>query len=158
MNQATTKVIEAIANDILTLAHLILETDKVSVNKKVNKNTLKDSALNENVATSVSEFGGGSEYVIKAIFSNYINFLEWDRPEKHGDKPPIDALRDWALDRGIPTDNATLWAISTAIWRDGHEGRPIIAVLEKEIVESFDKEFYKELFDAIIDELIKFFN
>lgn len=157
MNIATEKAIEAIASDILTLAHLILETDSVSVNEKVNKNTLRDSALNENVATSVSKFGGG-DYLIKAIFNNYINYIEWDRPKKYGDQPPIDALREWAESRNIPTDNSTLWAISTAIWRDGHVGRPIIAVLEKEIEESFDKEFYNELFDALIDELIKYFN
>lgn len=157
MSDTITKTVEAIANDILILAHLILETDNVSVNKKVNKNTLKDSALNDNVATSVSSFGNEG-FVIKAIFNNYINFIEWDRPEKHGDKPPIDALRDWALDRGIPTDNPTLWAISTAIWRDGHIGRPIIATLEKEIEESFEKEFFEKLFNSIIDELIKYFN
>lgn len=157
MSDTITKTVEAIANDILILAHLILETDNVSVNEKVNKNTLKESALNENVATSVSTFGA-NEFVIKAIFNNYINYIEWDRPKKYGDKPPIDALRDWALDRGVPDDNETLWMISTAIWRDGHVGRPIIATLEKEIEESFEKEFFEKLFNSIINELIKYFN
>lgn len=156
MNEATIKVIEAIANDVLTLSHLILEDDSVSTNKKVNKNTLKDSLLNENIATATSL--NNEDVVIKALFSNYINFIEWTRPKKHGKQPNIDDLRDWAESRGIPTDNETLWKISFAIWRDGHEGRPIIAVLDKEIVESFDKEQYQKLFNSTIDELNKYFN
>lgn len=149
-------VVEAIATDVLTLAHLILETDNISVNKKTGKNTLKDSALNANVATSVSEIQG--EFVIKAIFNHYINYIEWDRPKKYGKKPPIDSLRDWAISRGLPTDNNTLWAISTAIWRDGHTGRPILAVLEKEIEEAFEKEYFDKIFESLISELNKFFN
>jgi len=156
MNEATGKVIEAIANDVLVLSHLILEDESISKNKKINENTLRDSQLNEDLAVSTSYTS--ENVLIKAIFNNYVGFIEWDRPERYGDKPPIDALRDWALSRGIPDDNATLWMISTAIWRDGHEGRPILATLAKEIEVSFDKEMYNKLFESIIDELIKYFN
>jgi hypothetical protein len=51
-----------------------------------------------------------------------------------------------------------LWAISTAIWRDGHTGRPILAVLEKEIEEAFEKEYFDKIFESLISELNKFFN
>lgn len=156
MNEATGKVIEAIANDVLALSHLILEDESISKNKKVNKNTLRDSQLNKDLAISTSYTS--EDILIKAIFNNYVGFIEWDRPKEYGDKPPIDSLRDWALSRNIPTDNSTLWAISTAIWKDGHEGRPILETLEKEIEESFDTEMYDKLFESIIDEITKYFN
>lgn len=156
MNEATGKIIEAIANDVLALSHLILEDESISKNKKVNKNTLRDSQLNKDLAVSTSYTS--EDILIKAIFNNYVGFIEWDRPKEYGDKPPIDSLRDWALSRNIPTDNSTLWAISTAIWKDGHEGRPILETLEKEIEESFDTEMYDKLFESIIDEITKYFN
>lgn len=156
MNNATKSVIEAFKEDVLTLSHLILEDDSISSNKKINKNTLANSKLRENVRTEISKLG--EPVVIEALFDNYVTFLEWDRPKKHGNRPPIDELLEWAKSKGLPTDNATLWSISTAIWRDGHEGRPIIATLEKEIEKSFNSEVSEDLFTAIIDELIKYFN
>lgn len=156
MNKETQNIVEAIANDVLTLSHLILEDDSIAMNRKINKNTLKDSQLNKNIKTQIASLN--EPVVIEALFNNYINFIEWDRPKGHGKQPPIDELRDWALSRGIPTDNSTLFAVAKAIQRDGHEGRPIIATLDKEIVESFDKEFYTKLFDSTINELTKYFN
>lgn len=156
MNKETQNIIEAIANDVLTLSHLILEDDSISINKKINKNTLNDSKLNKDIKTQIASLN--EPVVIEALFNNYINFIEWDRPPGYGKQPPIDKLRDWALSRNIPTDNNTLFAIAKAIQRDGHEGRPIIATLEKEIAESFDKEFYDKLFDATINELTNYFN
>lgn len=45
MNKETLKIVEAIGNDILTLATIIMEDDSISINDKVGKNTLKNSAL-----------------------------------------------------------------------------------------------------------------
>ena len=58
----------------------------------------------------------------------------------------------------IPTDNNTLFLIARAIWRDGHEGRPILATLEEKIDRKFETEWYDQLFEATIDELNKYFN
>jgi hypothetical protein len=156
MNESTIKVIEALTEDILTLSRLILEDDSISTNRKVGKNTLKESSLKKDVEVEIKSLD--SPVIINALFNSYINYIEWDRPRKYGKRPPIDELRDWALSRGIPTDNNTLFLISQAIWRDGHEGRPIIATLEKEIEESFDKEVYDKLFNSIIEEITKYFN
>ena len=130
MNEATLKVIEYIADELIVLSHLILEDDTISANAKTNRNTLRDSKLNQNIASVVTY---GDDIIIQALFNNSLTFLEWDRPPGYGKQPPIDALRDWALNNGIPTDNGTLFAIARAIQRDGHEGRPILFTLEKEI-------------------------
>lgn len=156
MNNATKTVLEAFKEDILTLSHLILEDDSISSNRKTNKNTLANSHLRDKVRAEISKLG--EPVVIEALFDNYVTFLEWDRPKKYGEKPPIDSLLEWAKSKGIPTDNNTLFAISTAIWRDGHEGRPILATLEKEIEKSYNNEVSDNLFNAIIDELTKYFN
>lgn len=156
MNEATLKVIEGIAGDVFTLAQLIMDDDTVSSNGKINKNTLRNSNLKKDIETKIESMD--NPVVINALFNHYIIFLEWSRPKKYKKKTPIDMLRDWALSRGIPTDNDTLWKISNAIWRDGHQGRPILATLEKEIEESFDKEIFDKLFNSIIEEITKYFN
>lgn len=150
------KIVNKIAEEILTLANLILEDDNISKNVKINKNTLRDSSLRNNIVSKIESLD--EPIVINTLFDNYINFIEWDRPKEYGKQPPIDSLRNWAMSRGIPTDNSTLFIISRAIWRDGHKGRPIIATLEKEIEKSFEDGIFEELFEAIIKELTDYFN
>ncbi len=48
------KVIKAIADDVLLLAQIILEDDSISVNEKVSKNTLKNSALKADIQSKVT--------------------------------------------------------------------------------------------------------
>lgn len=153
--QAINVAIRRIASDLVALAKLVLEDDSVGVNIKVGRNTLKDSALHDSIARAVSV---SADPVISALFNNYVVFLEWDRPAKYGKKPPISALKDWASKNGIPTDAATLWAISTAIWRDGHKGRPIFATIDREAAQLFQTDWSDKLFNNIISDLDNLFN
>lgn len=155
-NEGLEKVISKIAEEVVTLATLILEDDSISTNTKVNKNTLRESALRYNIDTSTGVFSGG-DTVIRALFNHYVTFIEWDRPPKYGKQPPISALKDWAEKNGIPSDNNTLWAISTAIWRDGHTGRPIFATLEKEVDKMFNEDWAEEVFNSIVEKLDTYF-
>lgn len=155
MNDKIKNILKAIQTDIETLAQLIFETDSISNNTKVKKNTLKDSQLAKDVEVKVQELNNP---IIDIMFNHYIVYLEWNRPPKYGKQPPISALKDWADKNGIPSDNETLWKISYAIWRDGHKARPITKTLMKEIDEKFEKEYFDMLFDAIITDLITFFN
>ena len=155
-NEGLEKVISKIAEEVVTLATLILEDDSISTNTKVNKNTLRESALRYNIDTSIGMFAAG-DTVIKALFNHYVTFIEWDRPPKYGKQPPISALKDWAEKNGIPSDNNTLWAISTAIWRDGHTGRPIFATLEKEVDKMFNEDWAEEIFNSVVEKLDTYF-
>lgn len=146
-----------IADDLLALATVILEDDSISVNEKVGINTLRDSKLRDDLAASISQITGGDP-VIKALFNNYVVFLEWTRPPKHKKRPPIDVLKDWAAKNGIPTDASTLYAISYAIWRDGHKGRPIFATIDNNLDKLFNEDWADQLHDAIVDNLDNFFN
>lgn len=149
--------IDKIAGDLLALASAILEDDRYSTNDKVGKNTLRDSALNGDLEASISQFNG-EDPVIRALFNDYVTFLEWDRPPKHKKKPPIHVLKDWAAKNGIPTDADTLWAISYAIWRDGHTGRPIFATMGIELDRLFIDDWSDKLYNAVVDNLDKYFS
>lgn len=155
MDTAITKAIEAIAADVLKLSQTILSDGNVGKNAKTGRNTLKSSALQDNVKVEIRNIG--ESVVIETLFDNYIGYIEQGRKPRTGKQPPIDALRDWALSRGIPTDNSTLFLIGRAIRRDGYEGRPVLATLEEEIEKLFDDKWADMLFDTITDELSKYF-
>lgn len=155
MEAAIAKVIEAIAADVLTLSQALLSDNDVGTNAKTGHNTLEKSSLKNNIEVNVRQ--SGESVVIEALFDNYIDYIEQGRKPRTGKQPPTDALRDWALSRGIPTDNSTLFLIGRAIWRDGFEGRPVMATLEEEIDKQMDDKWADMLFDAITDELGKYF-
>ncbi len=157
MTEAVQQVINVIADDLLRIADLVLEDDTISANTKTGVNTLKDSALRNDLFATISETIG-DDPVISAFFIHYVVYLEWSRPPEYGKQPPISALKDWAERKGIPTDAETLYAISYAIWRDGHTGRPIFATIDREVDIMFNTEWADKLKDAITAELDEFFN
>lgn len=154
---AVSLVYNAILGDLLALASIVLEDDSISTNTKIGRNTLANSQLKEDLFGSVSQTGG-ADAVVKALFANYVIYLEWDRPPMYGKRPPISALKDWAAKNNIPTDAGTLHAISYAIWRDGHTGRPIFATMDKALDGLFQDDWAAALRDAITDNLDKIFN
>jgi len=158
MNSAgITAAIDAITDSLYNIASQVLGDDAVGMRTKAPfKNSLKDSQLRaELYALPVSTM---DDVVIEALFNNYVVFIEWDRPAKYGKQPPIDALKDWAEKNGIPTDASTLWAISYAIWRDGHKGRPIFATIDREVDALYDTEWSGRLFESITSDLDLLFN
>ena len=150
-------IIDKITDEFLALCHKVLEDDTVSTNIKIGENTLRDSKLN---ADLFATWGQSQSFdpVLTAFFNNYVGYLEWTRLPEYGKKPPIDALKEWAANAGLPTDVGTLWAISTAIWRDGHQGRPIFATIAANLDRLFADDWAPQLRDAITTELDKFFN
>ncbi|KAA6347878.1 hypothetical protein EZS27_004658 [termite gut metagenome] len=155
MNKEIIKVINQIASEITLLFHNVLEDDSISINDKVGKNTLKDSNLRKFFEVFVKQ---SDSVIIECLLNHYVDYIESGRGEKYKKRPPISALRDWALKNGIATDNHTLFAISTAIWRDGYSPRPILSTLDNLIENKFESVWSLDLFKAIIDELEKYFN
>ncbi len=161
MNDAIKKTIEAMASDILQLSKKVMQQDEVGINPKTGKNTLINSKMYKNIQSLSPRdlmTSSGDSIVLDALFEHYSTYMEWERPKEYGKKPPIDSLREWALERGIPTDNGTLWAISTAIWRDGHAARPVMATLEREIEQYMDSKGTERLYETITEEITKYFN
>ena len=156
MTDHVLKIVEEIGRDIVALAQFVIDNDSIGVNKKAGKNTLRDSLLIRDVDSRVSFGGNGDNVVIEVLFNNYIDYIEKGR--RPGTMPPVSALKEWAQSRGIPTDNGTLFAIANAVKRDGIEGRPILATLEREIENSFENDWADKLFDAMTAELTEYFN
>lgn len=149
--------VHKIADDLLALSALVLEDDNVGVNIKIGKNTLRDSALKGDLEGAIATISG-DDPVISALFNHYVVYLEWDRPPKYGKRPPIRVLKDWAAKNNIPTDADTLYAISYAIWRDGHKGRPIFATIDREVDGLFMNDWADKLYGALVDNLDTYFN
>ena len=142
-----------IAEEIITLARQIMRDN--GVNPKTGRNSLRKSALLH--PKSIIETLSGGSIVIRTLFSNYIRYIEHGRAPKQGKMPPVDALRDWASENGLSSDNNTLWAIAYAIWRDGYAGRPILSILEKEIDKKWSDNWANEIFHSLIDEIDRIF-
>ncbi len=155
MNAAIHLVIDALATDIISLAQSVMDSN-TGINSKTKRNTLKESSLRHDIQTET--MSSGNQVAIRTLFGNYLNYIEHDRPAKYGKQPPVSSIRDWALSKGIPADNTTLFLICRAIWRDGYKGRPVIAVLEKEIEENFERKTFTKLFEAITEEISNYFN
>lgn len=147
------QVTQAITDDLRTLVNTI--ANDIGTNPKTGRNTLASSNLIKNTDIKVNPKDGS--VVIDILFDNYVNYIEHGRKPRTGKQPPIDALRDWALERNIPTDNSTLFLISRAIWRDGIEGRPILATLEEEIDHRMEGQWGDMLSEAAMQEIKNLF-
>ncbi len=144
MNDATLKVLKAIAEDALAIAHLILD-----------KNGLKNSVLKDDVRCT---FERSDNPVITILFNDYVEYIENGRKPNSGEAPPISDLREWAQRKGIPATNDVLYAIAETIKKQGMAPRPVLAVLEQQIEDSFSNEWADQLFEVIMEELEAFFN
>lgn len=145
MTDQIQKVMEELGEEILFLAQSVLKEQ--GINEK--------SELYKNLKLEIDP--SKPSIVIDTLFDNYITYIENGRAPKTGKRPPIDTLRNWAQSKGLPTDNGTLYAISTAIWRDGIEPRPILVTLQERIEEYMDNEFSDKLMKAISEELNTYF-
>lgn len=155
MTDQITKAVQAIASDILRLSHAVLANNGIGTNPKTGVNTLKESLLAKDMKVEIRSLD--NPIVIETLFDNYIDYIDRGRKPRQGKQPPIDALRDWALMHGIPTDNSTLFLISRAIWRDGQAARPILATLDEAIAREFERKWADMLFEATTEELNKYF-
>jgi len=136
-------VIQSIAQDILTLARMIAD-----------KNGLQDSALRNDIEVKVKATGNP---VIEVFFNGYIDYIEAGRKPRTGEKPPVSSLRDWAISKGLPADNETLYAISEAIRQTGYAPRPVLAMLEQEMERNFEDKWADRIFESVMRELEGYF-
>lgn len=151
MNKNIIKAFNLLANDILSLFQSVLASD-VGINRKVGENTLKGSRLAQTaVVKSDIPF-------YQLIVNDYIDDIENGRRARQQPLVSIEALRDWARRKGIPSDNHTLMLIQAAIWRDGIKGRPVIRTFWSMLDKEWNSSMADILFEGIIRDLEEYFN
>lgn len=144
--------INKIRREILSLFREVLSK---AINKK-SGTSLENSHLSHDAETKHSEQGESELFTL--LYNDYLPYIEWRRPPKYGKKPPIRVLIPWCKERGIPTDNKTLWALSTSIWKFGWEARPIIAPFETLLDERWEKYWSDYIVKITTEQLDLFFN
>ena len=153
MEESLDKVIKAIANDILSIARMILESNNL-INEKVGRNTIApDSELYKTLQVKATNDG---DIVFDLMLNDYLVFIESGR--RAGAKfPPVEPIVRWARKRGIPTDNSTIYLIRRAISRDGIKPRPFMAYIFEELDERWDDNWADEIFNKIMEQIDNFF-
>lgn len=153
MEESLDRVIKAIANDILSIARMILESNNL-INEKVGRNTIApDSELYKTLQVKATNDG---DIVFDLMLNDYLVFIESGR--RAGAKfPPVEPIVRWARKRGIPTDNSTIYLIRRAISRDGIRPRPFMAYIFEELDERWDDNWADSIFDKIMEQIDNFF-
>ena len=153
MEESLEKVIKTIANDILEIARMILESNNL-INEKVGRNTIApDSDLYKTLQVKASNDG---DVVFDLMLNDYLVFIESGR--RAGAKfPPVEPIVNWAKKKGIPTDNSTIFLIRRAISRDGIRPRPFMAYIFEEMDERWDNNWSDRIFDKIMEQIDNFF-
>lgn len=117
--------------------------EKNGVNDKINKNTLVDSHIYEELEVSNEDIG-----LIKILIHDYYVYIESGMESGHW--VDADYLLPWMVDKGIPTDNETLWHIQDSIYKYGISPRPFLD-------EAFDMidEYWDSFADGVIEILLE---
>lgn len=160
------EALKQLAEDVKSLVFSRIE--KYGTNPKTGTNTLSDSNLAHSIEVTTTE--GGIVFSI----ADYWEFISrgWKRT---GNYPGtfskfIENINDWIRRKGINTppgmtQNQLAWAIVKTIWDKGLAARPFMVWDEDgdltkmlpELEGIIDK-WFDELFDAITNELDKYFN
>lgn len=148
-----TRIMQEFGNDIAKLVRMVMESN-VGINGKVGKNTLKDSDIYRELSVYATSDG---DLVMDIMLNDYIQYIENGR-RKGAKMPPVEPIVRWCREKGIPTDNSTIFLIRRAISRDGIEPRPIMAKVFEEMDNTWDNGWADRLFDVIMEQLNKFFN
>lgn len=145
-------IVMEFSKDIMTLVRMVMESN-VGINSKTGSNTLVNSQIYKTLSVRATNDG---DLIFDIILNDYLVYIENGR-RKGVKMPPVEPIVRWCKQKGIPTDNSTIYLIRRAISRDGIKARPFMA----HVMEEIDSEWVNvadELFNKIMEEIDKFFN
>lgn len=148
-----TRVMYEFGKDIAALVRMVMDSN-VGVNQKVGRNTLSDSDIYRTLSVRATNDG---DLVMDIVLNDYIQYIESGR-RKGAKFPLVEPIVRWCKEKGIPSDNSTIFLIRRAIARDGIAPRPIMAKVFDELDRAWDNEWSDKLFDIIMETINKFFN
>lgn len=148
-----TRIMYSFGKDIAALVRMVMDSN-VGVNSKVGKNTLSKSNIYRTLSVRATNDG---DLIMDIVLNDYIQYIESGR-RKGAKFPPVEPIVRWCKERGIPTDNSTVFLIRRAISRDGISARPIMAKVFDELDRAWNGEWSDILFDKIMEQIDNFFN
>ena len=74
----------------------------------------------------------------------------------HRWRPPFEVIYKWMQKNGLPTDNASVWAMSTSIALNGIKPRTVFKGWEKEVDKAIE-DFFDNVFENIIKDINDYF-
>lgn len=123
--------------------------EKNGVNDKINENTLIDSHIYDELDVSDVDLE-----LIKVLIYDYYQYIESGMEPGHW--VDEDYLLPWMVDKGISTDNNTLWHIQDSIYRFGISPRPFMYDA-LEMVEDYWSEWADGIFDILMEDIDDWF-
>lgn len=138
MRTDLSQVLQNIAEDVLTLIYLMMD-----------KEGLKSQLFRDDLSYTIE---ASDNPMISFLFDGYLAYIE-DTKSTPTDIPTISELREWALKKGLPTDNATLQIIVKTINSMNIAPRPILAIIEDELNGAFDEKWSEMIFESIVKKI-----
>lgn len=132
-------VINKISNDIWELFNTVM---------KNVLNTVKDES------PKIKANDDGDVYTI--MYNYYLDYVESGR-RPFVTRVPFQALVKWAKEKGIPSDNNTIFAIRESIYQTGIKARPIFDTFENAMDKEWEDKISDEILKIITGELDKIF-
>lgn len=146
------RILYEFGKDIAKIVRMVMDSN-VGINKKSGHNTLSNSDIYKQLSVISTSDG---DLVFDIMLNDYITFIESGR-RKGAKMPPVEPIVRWCKEKGIPTDNSTIFLIRRAISRDGIAPRPIMSKVFDELDRSWKGGWSDKLFDIIIEQLNNFF-
>ena len=97
-----------------------------------------------------------SDNLFLLIFTDYIDYVNSGR-RPNAKMPPADAIINWCRQKGIPTDNNTVWKIRQGIAKQGIKARPVLDMIFDLAENEWMTDWSQRVFNEIIEELINWF-
>lgn len=97
-----------------------------------------------------------SDNIFLLIFPDYIDYVNSGR-RPNAKMPPADAIINWCRQKGIPTDNNTIWRIRQGIAKQGIKARPVLDMIFDLAENEWMTDWSQRVFNEIIEELINWF-
>lgn len=124
--------------------------EKNGINDKINENTLVDSHIYDELEVSENDLE-----LIKVLIHDYYQNIESGMEE--GQWVDEDYLIPWMVDKGIPTDNDTLYRIQWSIWKWGISPRPFLDDAW-EMVDEYWSSWADDIISIMMEDIEDFFN
>lgn len=148
-NSELRSILDKVASDIKLAVRVMMESER-GINDKVNKNTLVDSHIFNELEVNEADLG-----LYHLLVNDYVQYIESGMKEGHWVSEKY--LLPWMADKGIPTDNETLRKIQGSIYWYGISPRPFMEDAFAMMDEYWDG-WSDNIFNALCKPLDEFFN